>query len=139
MTPRRPSLSALLPRACVQTPVAPDGTPATIEGIARRYRTLCNDTMRLWQESPVWTPGTGDSFEMNLRLRVRLQPLFVQPNLDEVVKQGFVQCATLLFCLSKRLPFVVLAFVALAAALMATALRVPLGLGDDRGRLVAAK
>ena len=51
--------------------------------------------MRLWQESPVWTPGTGDSFEMDLRLRVRLQPLNVQPNLDEVVKQGFVQCATL--------------------------------------------
>ena len=33
----------------------------------------------------------------------------------------------------------VLAFVALAAAVMATALRVPLGLGDDRGRLMAVK
>ena len=77
----------------MQTPVAPDGTPATIEGIAQRYRTLCNDTIQLRQESPVWTPGAADAFEMELRLRPRLQPLFVQPNLDEVLKQGFVQCA----------------------------------------------
>ncbi|KAL1515660.1 hypothetical protein AB1Y20_002278 [Prymnesium parvum] len=75
----------------LQTPVALNGAPNTIANITNRYLALCNDTMRLQREPPIWTPGVSDAFEMELRIRVRSRSLVIQPNLLEVLKLAFVQ------------------------------------------------
>jgi len=78
------------PFYALQTPLQASGAPVTIESVSSRYRRICNDTVRLTVEPPLWTPGASDAYEMHLTVHVPEQPLVVQPRLLEALKKAFV-------------------------------------------------
>ena len=50
-------------------PELESGGPATASSILSQY-SLCNDTMVLGSQPPLWTPGVTDEFEAHLTLRI---------------------------------------------------------------------
>lgn len=71
--------------------VAADGSAVTIPQVLEVQRLLCNDTVRVRPDYPVWTVGTAASFEINVRLRVPRLLVHSKAGLLEVLKFGWVQ------------------------------------------------